>query len=250
VDEPLARRLWPGEDAVGQQLQFASNSSSPSRERFEVVGVVPGVRQSVIEHDLSPHFYLPFGSQYVSGMTLHVRVRNGDPRAEARMLEAVAGALRTADPDLPLLASATLATYVSRNLELWLVRAGAWLFTAFGLVALGLTIIGVYGLKAYLVARRTREIGVRMALGATRGAVLGHFLRESARLTVVGLAIGLVLATLCGRIVSGLLYQVSPSEPLVLAGALLVLAGAALLAAGVPAWLATRVGPAAALRTE
>ena len=132
----------------------------------------------------------------------------------------------------------------------WAVRAAATLFSAFGGLALLLATIGVYGVKAYDVSRRTREIGIRMALGATSGDVQRLVLREGMRTTVAGLAIGLLLAAGLGKLLSGLLYRVSPFDPAVLTIAAIVLSTAAMLASYVPARRATRVVPLQALRSE
>jgi putative ABC transport system permease protein len=133
---------------------------------------------------------------------------------------------------------------------MWLLRMGALLFATFGGVALLLALIGVYGVNAYMVARRTREIGVRMAIGADRRDVLRLFLREGLLLTGAGLALGLVLAGLVARLMRGMLFEVSPFDPLVFGVASALLAGAALLACYLPARRATRIDPLLALRHE
>ena len=137
-----------------------------------------------------------------------------------------------------------------RSITEWAVRAAATLFTAFGALALLLATIGVYGLKAYDVSRRTREIGIRMALGATAANVRQLVVREGLRTTIVGLAIGTLMAAGIGKLVSGLLYRVSPFDPLVLTAAIVVLSTASLLACYLPARRATRVVPLEALRSE
>ena len=130
------------------------------------------------------------------------------------------------------------------------MRTAAALFSTFGVLALLLATIGVYGLKAYDVSRRTREIGIRMALGATAANVQQLVLREGARTTVIGLSIGLLLAAGAGKLVSGLLYHVSPFDPVVLGVAMAVLSTATLVACYLPARRATRVVPLEALRSE
>ncbi|MBX7187377.1 MAG: FtsX-like permease family protein, partial [Vicinamibacteria bacterium] len=128
--------------------------------------------------------------------------------------------------------------------------SGAQLFSLFGVAALLLAVIGIYGLKSYVVARRTREIGIRMALGSTSRGVIELFLREGATLAIAGLTLGIVLALAAGQLVSSMLYQVSPFDPLVLTFSLIVLALAALVATYVPARRATLVTPVSALRHE
>src|SRR6202035_2560136 len=107
----------------------------------------------------------------------------------------------------------TFRQHLDSNLQLWVVRAGAALFSVFGVLALGLSVIGLYGVKAYSVARRTREIGIRMALGAQRGAVLGMIMREGSIMLLAGVALGLLLAAVTGKVLSGILYQVSALDP-------------------------------------
>jgi ABC-type antimicrobial peptide transport system permease subunit len=136
------------------------------------------------------------------------------------------------------------------NMQLWIVRAGAALFSVFGVLALILAVVGLYGVKAYAVARRTREIGIRMALGAQREAVQWMILKEGAIMLGSGILLGLALAVATGRILSGLLYEVGALDPVAFTVAPLVLALAALVATWLPARRATRISPMVALRTE
>jgi ABC-type antimicrobial peptide transport system permease subunit len=137
-----------------------------------------------------------------------------------------------------------------QSLQAWSVRAAAGMFSAFGLLALLLAAIGVYGLKAYDVSRRTREIGIRMALGASAASVARLVLGEGARTTVVGVTIGLALAAALGKLASGFLYHVSPFDAATLAMAAAMLAGSAMLACYLPARRAVRIVPLEALRSE
>ncbi len=143
-----------------------------------------------------------------------------------------------------------MTDFRDESVPAWAVRAGASLFSAFGVLALLLATVGVYGLKAYDVARRTREIGIRMALGATTSDVEWLVLREGVRTTAVGLGLGLILAAGVGKLVSGLLYQVSPLDPAVLTAGAVMLGASALIACYLPARRATRIVPLEALRTE
>jgi ABC-type antimicrobial peptide transport system permease subunit len=137
-----------------------------------------------------------------------------------------------------------------RSITEWSVRAAATMFSTFGVLALLLATIGVYGLKAYDVSRRTREMGIRIALGATSRDLKGLIVREGARTTAVGLVLGVLLAAGIGKLASGILYKVSPVDPIVLSIAAIVLAAAATLASYLPARRATRVAPLDALRAE
>jgi ABC-type antimicrobial peptide transport system permease subunit len=166
------------------------------------------------------------------------------------MVQKVRSELRSLDPNLPVVSAATLQSFREESIALWAVKSGARLFSLFGGAALILAIIGIYGLKSYVVARRTREIGIRMALGATSRGVVELFLREGAALAGAGLALGVLLALGSGRLVSSMLYQVSPFDPLVLLLSFLILAAAALVATYVPARRATLVAPVSALRHE
>jgi ABC-type antimicrobial peptide transport system permease subunit len=154
------------------------------------------------------------------------------------------------DPLLPILELRTFEKHMDVNPQLWVVRAGAALFTIFGALALGLAVVGVYGVKAYSVARRTREIGIRMALGAQGSTVQWMILREGLAMVAVGLALGLLLALGTGKILSGILFQVSSTDPFAFTIAPIVLVTAALLATWLPARRATKISPMAALRTE
>ena len=181
-------------------------------------------------------------------MTLHVRTRSGV--ADPVMLAAIRGELLRVDDRLPILAARTMTEHRDRSLTQWAVSAGATMFSAFGVLALLLATIGIYGLKAFDVSRRTREIGIRMALGATSGDVERLVMREGLRTTVIGLGVGLLLAAGLGKLLSGLLYRVSPFDPAVMAIAAVVLSTTAMLACYVPARRATRVVPLEALRAE
>jgi ABC-type antimicrobial peptide transport system permease subunit len=158
--------------------------------------------------------------------------------------------LRTVDDRLPVLALTSMQGFHDGSLGLWGVRMGGRLLTTFGGLALILAVVGVYGVKSYVVSRRTREIGIRMALGARPMSVLWLVLREGVWLTAIGLAIGLPLAALVGSALGGMLYQVSPLDPIVFALAPTVLALAATAACYLPARRATRIMPLTALRTE
>ena len=172
------------------------------------------------------------------------------PGSETAAADLIRKTVRSVDASLPILTLRTFSQHLDANVSLWLVRAGAALFSVFGGLALGLAVVGVYGVKAYAVARRTREIGIRMALGAEGGTILWMILREGAFMLVSGLTIGLLLAFGTGKIVSGLLYQVGALDPVAFTVAPAILAAAALLACYLPARRATKISPMTALRTE
>jgi predicted lysophospholipase L1 biosynthesis ABC-type transport system permease subunit len=212
------------------------------------VGVAAPFKDELLRRGDHPMVFLPFGQHHFAEMYLHVRALPGaDVDA---LISAVRGELHRLDPALPMLAAKSMRFHLANSIGMWLLRMGALLFATFGGVALLLALIGVYGVNTYMVARRTREIGVRMALGADRRAVLRLLLREGLLLTSAGLALGLVLAGLVARLMRGMLFEVSPFDPLVFGVAAALLAGAALLACYLPAQRATRIDPLLALRHE
>ena len=249
LDEPAARRVFGDVDPVGQAVQFANDRSS-GETTYTIVGVVTGVRHDLIDRTPVAHVYLPTGQHYRGNVYMHVRLAGAGEGVETAIFGALRQAIRAADARLPVLQVLTLRQQRDRNLMLWAVNSGARLFSVFAAVALLLAIIGVYGVKSYVVSRRTREIGIRMALGATRSSVLWLVLREGLTLTVAGIGFGLLLAWGVARALSGLLYEVSALDPLVFGVAPVVLAASAMVASYIPALRATRVVPLTALRTE
>ena len=247
IDEPLSRQLLGGDDPIGQIIQFPSGNNQKV-ETFTVVGVVAGVRHDLFENAPSPHIYVPFGQNYRGSINLQVRAETAGG-AEG-LIQTLRREIPAADATVPLGTVKTLEQHRDGSIQLWAVNAGARLFTVFGGVALLLAVVGIYGVRSYLVSQRTREIGIRMALGATSSNVLWLVVRESLTLTMTGIAIGLLLAWGVGVAVSGLLYQVGAIDPLVFGSAPIVLALAALAASYLPARRATRVTPVSALRAE
>ena len=192
--------------------------------------------------------FVPLGQHYESAMTLHLRV-SGD-QAERTMLPTVARVIRDVDERVPALRVETWRNHLDGSMEVWVYRAGARVCSAFGGIALLLAVIGVYGVKSYVVSRRTREFGIRIATGAQPRALLWQVLLEGSRITVVGIGIGLSLALGAGQLLQGFLYGVGAVEPVVLLATPLILFTASLLASYIPALRATRVDPTVALRSE
>ena len=247
IDRALSKKLFKDEDPLGRQILLQLRDGDPSRP-FVVVGVAAPMRQDIFDQEPRPHAYVPFGAHFRTSMTFHIRTREGV--ADAAMLAAIRGELQRLDGRLPIITARTMTQHRDRSLTEWAVRAAATMFSAFGALALLLATIGVYGLKAYDVSRRTREIGIRMALGATGRNVEQLVMREGLRTTAIGLVIGLLLAAGLGKLVSGLLYRVSPFDPIVLGVAGVVLSTAAMVACYFPARRATHVAPTEALRAE
>jgi len=249
VDELLADELWPGEDPIGRQIGFGRDPEDRG-EDMEVVGVVATVRDDLFPNEPGPHVYVPYGQSFQSGMNLHLRSATRDPERLDALLQQVRGEVRAVDAALPIMRLETMHNHVLESASLWLVRLGATIFTAFGVLALFLSVVGIYGVKAYTVAQRAHEIGIRKALGATSGDTVRLFVREGVALTAVGLMLGLLLAAGVAQLLGSLLYEVSALDPLAFVAALAVLAAASLLASYVPARRAASVDAITALRQQ
>lgn len=252
IDEILARQLFPGADALGQRIQVAGRDGhgASANAGMEIVGIVRSTRWTLFSDEPEGSYYQPFVQAYQSNAHFHVRPADPSPAAQRALAEAIRREIRAAAPGLPVFGVKTYARHLDESAQLWLVRAGATTFGLFGSLALLLAVIGIYGVKAYSVSRRTREIGIRMALGAEPGAVRRMILQEGAAMTVAGLGLGLLLGIGVGRACSSMLYQVAAIDPFVFTLAPAVLAVAALLASWFPARRATRVDPMVALRAE
>jgi predicted permease len=186
LDQAAAEKLWPGGDAVGKNVRLASDGGNQPAVDAEVVGVVANIQENVIGTQWPPHIYVPFGQAYQSDVNIHLKTSAQGPQAEARLLETVRGEIRAVDPHLPVLALKTMRVHMDGGFDLWVVRTGARMFVIFGGVALLLAAIGLYGVRAYTVAMRTREIGIRMALGARASDALRMMLREGMILFGIG----------------------------------------------------------------
>jgi predicted permease len=248
IDDVLAEELWPRENALGRLIQFLDADGREAKQPIRVVGIIPAVKHSLGDPRPSPHVYVPLGHHYASAMTLQLRVAGG--AGERAMLATIGRVVRDVDKRLPILSVATWRDHLGAGLDVWVYRAGATVFSAFGGIALLLAVLGVYGVKSYVVSRRTREFGIRIAIGADPGALLWQVLREGGRITIIGIGIGLLLAIGAGQFLRGILYGVNAIEPVVLVTAPLILLAASLLASYIPARRATRVDPMIALRAD
>jgi hypothetical protein len=247
VNAKLAQMLFKDADPIGRAL-LVQRRQGDAPQPCTVVGVVPDLRVELFEDGPRPHIYLPFGASFSTMMTLHARIAPG--AADATMLAAIRKELQAIDPQLPILSARTMTAQRDASVDVWAVHAAATLFGVFGGLALLLAVTGVYGVKAYDVSRRTREIGIRMALGATSSTIEGMLLGESVRTTAAALVAGVLLAVAIGRLASNFLFNVSPFDPVVIAAAAAALSAAATLASYVPARRATRVAPLDALRAD
>ncbi len=248
IDERLARRLFGAEDPIGQLVRFGEQTGVTQHDRapMTIVGVAAPIRDELFDREAGPAIYVPSGRNYRAGMNLHVHT--GRAGTESDMLATIRRELRAVDPRLPILQATTMQAFHDKSIALWAVSAGGRLFLVFGVLALLLAVVGLYGVKSYLVSQRTREIGIRMALGARSSDVLSMVLKEGAVLASVGVAIGIGLAAILGRLLSGILYEVKPLDPVVFLTAPVLLVVAALVATWFPARRATRVTPLTALK--
>jgi len=245
INETMAATYWPGRDALGGRIQLGGN---PNRPFVTIVGVVGDEKHNGITGPVKPKFYAPYSQFALSTNTtpttgtLIVRA-TGDPTALGPALRAAA---REIDPNVPLTAMRTMDEVV--NIAIATPRLTGVVFTAFAGVAIFLSAIGVYGLLVYMVAQRSREIGIRVAVGAGKGQIVGMIFRSGAQMALAGLAIGLALAAALTRVLGSLLHGVTPLDPGTFAAVALLLLVVAAFASFIPATRAARVDPVRALR--
>ena len=241
INETAARRFWPNQSPIGLSLTLGF---APDQEVREIVGVVKDSKYRRLNEEVRPAIYVPLAQDYRANMALHVRTA-GEPGA---MLAAVQREVRALDANLPLYDIKTLEE--KKNGSLYTSRLAAMLLTVFGLLALLLAAIGLYGVMAYAVNRRRREIGIRMALGAQSRDVLHQIIAEGMTIVMIGLLLGLGGALAATRLVKNFLYGVTATDPMTFAGAALLLVAVALLANYLPARQASRTDPLIALRCD
>ncbi len=246
VNQAFVEAYFPGEHPLGKKLKPGAGNGSPDGPPWrQIVGVVGNVRHSATQREMLPAMYLP-ASQLPTWCCLSSVVRTS---VEPMSLEpAVRRLVASMDPDIPVSDVRSMPDLIS--LRLAQPRFATVLFGAFAILSLVLTVVGLYGVMAYSVSQRTREIGLRFALGAERGAVLGMVLRAAAGLLGAGIAIGISAALAFGPILSKMLYGTGPRNPAVLVAVSAVMALAGLLSAYIPAARAASIEPMRALRTD
>jgi putative ABC transport system permease protein len=242
INEALARIAFPDVDPIGRTIQSGLDIKDP----MTIVGIVADVRTDGPGSPAQPEIYMP-NEQHTgpaASMTLAVRTDLANPLT---LVDTIRRLIQAKNPNVPV---------VGTTMEGTLERASAtprfrtFLLTAFAVVALLLAAAGIYGVLAYSVSQRTAEIGVRVALGASRGDVLKSVVGQSAAFVGIGLALGVLLALGATRLMRDLLFEVTPSDPVVLAGVVTLMAAVALIACYAPSRRALRVEPAMALRAE
>ena len=239
VNQAFVDRYWPGEDAIGKQV-------TDGRDRYTIVGVARNAKYRLLTYPAEPVIYLPIYQAYRSTQdtTIHLRT-TGDPRA---MASSVKETIHQLNPELPVFNVNPLS--VTMQLGTLFGRIAATFAGSFGLLAMLLAAVGIYGVVAYSTRQRTREIGIRMALGAERGGIYRLVLDQGFRLTLAGLVVGTALAVAFTRLLKAQLFGVSETDAITFASVGLLLAVVALLACHIPARRATRVDPMVALRHE
>jgi len=240
VNQIFANRFWPGENPIGKRFSLGS----PDAPKLEVIGIAQNGKYAGLNEDPKPFVYRNIRQSYTGSINLLVRAGT-EPQ---RLIAAVRSELHRLDPNLPLAGARTMTEHMS--FPLLPARVAATLFGSFGIIALALAVIGLYGVMSYSVSKRTREIGIRMAMGARSADVQKMIIVQGMTLTIVGVMIGLLLAFGMTRLMKSLLFGISATDPMTFISIVLLLALAALLACWLPARRAAATDPMIALRCE
>ena len=240
INETMSRQFWPHENPIGKTIQLAGESKA---ERT-IVGIVRDTRINSITESAKPYLYLPYAQTTFSGMYL-IAATDGDPLRLSKQIRAEVAAI---DPRVPVLEFTTMELLV--RADVYDQQVSATIIGALGAIGLFLAAVGLYGLISYSVTQRTREIGIRMALGAQRRDAMGMVLRQALVLALMGSAIGLAGAAFAVRILRRMVYGVGVRDPLTYGAVILSMLIVATLASYIPARRSTRIDPMAALRHE
>jgi predicted permease len=244
VNQAFARKYFPGENPVGKHIQANLGDDLFEHPMREVVGVVGDIKRKGLTADTEPQYYLPYAQALITNPYITIRTK-GDPAA---LQEPLRAAVREMDKSVPVYQVSTLEDYLSTSTAQ--PRFQTFLLACFAGIALLLAAIGLYGLLSYMVAQRTLEIGLRMALGAERVDVLYMIVRRGLALAVLGLGAGLMISAMLTRLLSGMLYGIRPSDPLTFAAMTGLLLVVSLAASIVPAYRAARLDPIKTLREQ
>ena len=243
VNQTLVRKVFAGEDPLTHQLVYAPPSTQPP---MTIVGVIADIKEASLDSETPPTIYVPFAQDPTSGFSVFVRTAQG----ESSVLSSVRAAIHEIDPLLAVFGASDMRTLVNDSQSAYLRRSSAALVSGFAAVAWLLGVVGLYGVVAYSVGQRTREIGVRMALGAQRTAIYRLVLREAGWLTVAGIVAGVICAIGAATLMRGLLFGVTSWDVPTLVAVSIVLGVSALVASYLPARRAASVNPVEALRAE
>ena len=243
INEAFARQYFAGENPLGQKLLYAPPTSQPA---MEIVGVVADVKEGALDAAAPPAMYTAFAQDPTSGFVLALRTA----QAEQALLPALIAAIHEVDPAISTFGAATMRENIDGSAAAYMRRSSATLVSAFAAAAWLLGIVGVYGVISYSVSQRTREIGIRMALGAQRGSVYALIMREAGRVAATGVVLGAVCAGLAATLMRTLLFGVEPWDGPTLLIAAAALGVSALLASYAPASRASRLDPASVLRAD
>lgn len=243
VNQTFAKKYFPGQDPIGKKI---GDTALSAKSLAEVVGVVQDIRDGSLDSEIWPAVYYPFSQSPDTYFNVVVRTS----QSEAALLQPIVNAVSRLDPGIGTMNQMTMAAKISQSPTAYLHRSSAWLVGGFACAALLLAVVGLYGVIAYSVGRRTREIGVRIALGAQRGAVYQLIMREAAWLVATGIILGLLSAVGAATLIRGLLFGVTSWDASTLLAVAILLSAFALLASFFPARRAARVEPTVALRYE
>jgi putative ABC transport system permease protein len=239
IDQPLARRYWPAGDAIGKRIQTTGD-----QQWMTIVGIAGGVKHLNLMEEKRPHIYFPLAQSPDMRASFVVRT-DGPPPAAIPTFRA---AIRQVDPDMPLYMVRSMTEIIGQTLSTQ--RLTNILLTAFAIIALLLAAVGIYSTMSVYVGSRTKEFGIRLALGAQPGALRRAVLRQGMWLTVVGVVVGIAGALALTRTIKSLLFEVSATDPVVFTAIPLLLVIVSLVACYTPARRATKVDPLVALRDE
>ena len=243
INQALAKMYYPGQDPIGQR--FGNGNLDPNSLK-EIIGVVDDIKEGSLDSQIWPAVYYPIYQDEDNSFTLMVRTS----QSEASILPTLVSTIHSIDPGVGTEGEATMEEYIHDSPTAYIHRSCAWLVGGFAALALLLGVVGLYGVIAYSVSQRTREIGVRMALGAQRSSVYRLVMREAGRLTLIGIGVGLICSVGAATLIRNLLFGTAAWDAATLASVAAVLGVSALLASYIPAHRAASVNPVEALRAE